>query len=92
LSKTYRHFPEEIVRKPKGHKWAVINGARKGAIPPSSWEDQPIDAEAYIPYNAAERMYTAGILPSVIVSKLRTKYRLTQRQAEEVVNSVIEYI
>lgn len=89
MSKTHRHYPEDVIRKPKGFKKAIINQVRRGAIPPNSYDDVNFSPECYIPFNAAERMYNAGILPETIIKKLRAKYKLTQRQAEEVVDSII---
>jgi len=89
VGKTYRAYPDDncIIRKPKGHKQAIINNARKKAIPPSAWDDLPHNPECYLPFHIASRMIDNGFDDNTIIKKLKIKYKLTQRQAEEVLNS-----
>jgi len=85
MGKTYRHTPESMHRKPKGHKQAIINGARKKAIPPDSWEDLNHDDEVFMPFQAAVRMIDKGEDKDTIIKRIRQKYKLSQRQAERIV-------
>jgi hypothetical protein len=49
MSRTVKKNPgTNIFRHPKGYKQAIIGGARKGAIPPTAWDDLIIGKEAYL--------------------------------------------
>ena len=57
MGKTYKKFPWGQYRKPRGRKHALIQGARKKAIPPNSWEDIRADDQCWLPYKLARRFY-----------------------------------
>jgi hypothetical protein len=55
MSKTIRRVPRGFFRSPKGHKQALINEVRHGAIPPDAWDDIPV-ASRREGYTRAERI------------------------------------
>ncbi len=91
MSRTYKHMPTEVVRRPKGRKQALINEARKKAIPPDAWDDLHFDNHCYAVYNAAENMLEQGKSKSEIISKIRKKFNLTFYEASSVYASITKF-
>jgi len=90
MGKTYKRTPTDMHRNPKGRKQALIEKSRHGktrnkSIPPDAWEDLPYDDQVYLPYHAADHMVDQGVETDEIIRKLRLKFKLSQKQAEEVV-------
>jgi len=89
MGKTYKRLPEGVMRSPRGRKKALIEKEKHGkirnkAIPPDAWDDIQHDQQAYVPWRAAERMLDQGLDVDTIVKRLRQKFKLTQRQAEDI--------
>ena len=86
MGKTYKKLPQNCVRTPKGRKQALINKARRGAIPPNSWDDIPYDNHCYVPYNVAYRMQEQGKSQEEIRNSLKKKFKLRDFEIEQVLN------
>lgn len=98
MSKTYKKYPDHYLRQPRGVRQALRAKARDsevkfrtGSIPPSSWDDNQMDDQVWAPEVAAEKMVKVGMDKDVIIQKIRRKFNLTQRQAEEVIKYRIGY-
>jgi len=89
MGKTYKRIPFGCVRSPKGRKQALINEARKGALPPDAYDDKPFDKQCFQTYDIAYDMIKSGMEPNEVIKKLRNKYKLTHQQAMECVKSVL---
>lgn len=92
MSKTYKKYPEHYLRHPKGHRQALRckqddQGVhfRNRSVPPSSWEDIWHCRITYLPCKAVEAMVDLGMDKSTIASKIITKYRVSRRQANEII-------
>jgi len=81
MSRTYKGFPRWQHRSPRGRRRAIINGARKGAIPPDPWEDIQHDPHCWQPYNVARRMAKEGWPRERIVERLVKKWHLSRSKA-----------
>jgi hypothetical protein len=57
MGKTYRKGINKCHRSPKGRKKAILNGARKGAIPPDAWDDQMLNEECHLPMKIAKKLH-----------------------------------
>jgi len=74
-------------RHPKGRKCALINGVRKGAIPPDPWADVHLDSHCYIPNKVALGLHKKGWDNDRIVRHIRKKFSLTPREADVIMPS-----
>jgi hypothetical protein len=86
MGKTVKRMPRgrrEYFRHPRGHKQALVEGARKGTVPPSSYDDIPYDRQVWQPQQAAREMVKQGMTNEEIIRRLRLKWRLTQARAVE---------
>lgn len=88
MSKTYKNYPFNTYhRNPKGRKKAIQNGCRPKAIPPSSWDDIPIDKQCWRPWKIGGLLVDQGLLStSEIIKKLMKKFNLKYKEAEKIVN------
>lgn len=85
MSRTYKKRPQGYFRGPRGHKRAVIQGARDGAIPPDPWDDKPIDKQAWVYQTVAEQLVKKQVGDEHIIRRLRNKFGLSQWHAEDTV-------
>jgi hypothetical protein len=83
MGKTVKKMPREYFRHPRGHKKALVEGVRKGAVPPNSYDDVPYDRQVWQPHQAAREMVKHGMTNEEIIRRLRLKWRLTQARAIE---------
>lgn len=90
MGKTYkRTYPDDMHRKPRGRKQALIEKSKFGktrnkSIPPDAWDDLSYDNQIYLPYHAANHMVDQGLKFDEIIQKLRQKFKLSHKQAEEI--------
>jgi len=87
MGKTYKRFSRGCFRQPRGRKQALIQGARKKAVPPSSWDDLPVDKQCWFPQELGRRFYAQGMSREQAIRILRKRFRLSQREALESTNS-----
>lgn len=91
MSRTTRKFPyDQPHRKPKGKKQAIINKARKKAIPPSAWDDYPIDNLCYQPYRVAHELEKKGLSKEEAENKLVKKFKISHAEARHIIRHVYE--
>jgi hypothetical protein len=90
MSRTYRKIGYTY-RCPKGHKNAVINGARKRSIPPTSWDDYPSGKDCFLPYRAARNMVERGFDSQKVIKKLSKKFHLSFYEAFDIVKYSVEH-
>lgn len=83
MGKTIRRVPHSYFRRPRGRKQALIQGARKKAIPPDSWDDISHNRECRLPYILGRRFYDEGMSREDAIRILRGKFRLSQSQAKD---------
>ena len=84
MSRTYKKFPmESYFRTPRGRRNALRNGVRSSKVPPDGWDDIHHDSHCYMPYKVARRMAEEGWPYEAIVDRLRKKWRLSFKEAEE---------
>ena len=84
MSRTFRKIPHSCVRSPRGRKQAIINDARKGAIPPDAWDDQPHNKECWTPQSVAYKLSKRNFSIEEIIHILIKKFSLTYEEAQEV--------
>lgn len=77
MGKTYRHLPDTIFRKPKGHKQAKANKVRHKAIPPNAWDDIMHNNECWQPFKVAQKMKSQGFEWEEISNRVKFKFNLT---------------
>ena len=65
-----------MLRRPKGHTNAVRNDARKRAVPPTSWEDIPVNAECSLPFKVAAKLIKKGEHYQEVASKISKRFNL----------------
>ena len=82
ISRTYKRYTGNCYRSPRGHKQAVIGGARKRAIPPNAWDDISYDKQVYMPMRVADGMAAKAENPQDIVRHLMKKFKMRLRDAE----------
>lgn len=70
MSRSYKFCPFRVHRRPRGHKQALIQGVRSGAVPPNAWDDIPHDKAAFFPYELVERFVKEGRNPAWIALKI----------------------
>jgi hypothetical protein len=83
MGKTFKKFPRSYYRRPKGRKRALVQEARKRAVPPDAWDDIRYDKQCWFPDELGRRFREAGISREEAIRKLRRKFCLSQREAEE---------
>lgn len=88
MGKTYRKIPTSTFRKPKGKKQAIINNARKGAIPPSAWDDKRHNDECYDVYTVAYKLIDLNLDDEEIHHKLVNKFHIPFEEAVRIVNRI----
>ena len=86
MGKTRKRMPYSYLRRPRGYKRARANGARAGAVPPHAWDDINFDDQCYIPYKVALALHQKGKKKEDIIRHLRNKFKMTQLNAEKVVD------
>ena len=85
MGKTYKKYVRGYHRSPRGHKQAIINGARKGAIPPDAWDDVNHDPQVYIPYRVASKLHKQGFADEEIIRRIRRKFHYTHAEAADLI-------
>lgn len=88
MSRTRKKFPwqwNSCFRCPKGQKNALVNNARKSAIPPDAWDDISYDKQCWLPQRVAESLVKKGWNGYAVIDHLIRKYGLPLRTAREVV-------
>jgi hypothetical protein len=83
MGKTYKRFSKGFLRKPRGRKQALIQGARKKAVPPRAWDDLPLGKQCWFPTELACRFCRKGMTREEAIRILRKRFRLSQREAFE---------
>lgn len=76
MSRTYKKKAAGYFRSLSGHKQAVINKARKRAIPPDSWEDIHYDRQCDLPYKVSLALHKKGWENDRIKKHLRKKFKI----------------
>jgi len=71
MGKTIRRDPRSGYRRMNGRRKAIVNNARKGAIPPDPWDDYPHSRECTRWFTIFERMRASK--PDWSVEKLTKK-------------------
>jgi hypothetical protein len=85
MGKTIKKLPYSYFRNPKGHKkYLADEEVRKGAIPPSAWDDLPHDRQAWAAYLVGRKMAKQGMSDEEILQRLRERWKLTHPQAMRV--------
>jgi hypothetical protein len=89
MSRSYKFCPFGIFRSPRGHKQALIQEVRSGAVPPNNWDDIPHDKMAFFPYELVERFVKEGKSTEWIVRKIHHRVGGFKR-AEEMVRRTLK--
>ena len=85
MSDTYKR-KAWIFRTPRGRKNALINGARKRAVPPSAWDDIHVDhAASRLPMKIAKKLKKRGFSEEEAIKKIMKKFNYSRLEAEETV-------
>jgi hypothetical protein len=84
MSRTYRNIPHSYFRNPKGKKQALINGVRKKAVPPDSWDDIPFNKEVWTVTRVINEM-EGRFTEAEIIQKIANKFKLSYKEAEKIV-------
>ena len=85
MSRSYKSLPYNWGRNPRGYRQAMVNDVRKGAIPPSPWDDPAIDRQTRLVFRMIGSLKVAGCDRDEIIRRVRARYGFTQLQAEEMV-------
>ena len=86
MSRTLKQMPYHCLRHPKGHKQALVQGAR--AVPPDPWDDIPHDKQAWQAWQAARSMVIDGASDKRIIASLTGEWGLTMTRAVEIVDRI----
>lgn len=84
MGKTYRRLPTCCCRSPRGRSRAIIQQARKGAIPPDPYDDIMTGDEANRPWGVARQMKADGFTTEQIISTLRNKFKLKRWEIKRI--------
>jgi hypothetical protein len=87
MSRTYKTSRNRL-RNPRGQKQALIQGARKRAVPPD-WDDKPLDKQCRVHYKVAVQLLKAGEAKDEVINKIRHRSGLTQRESRDIVLSAM---
>ena len=90
MSKTYKKLPHGCLRSPRGRRQALINGVRKGAIPPDPWDDIQHDDQCYNAWEVAEEMIKQMMNDEEIHHRIVKKYHISFKKAIEITNTIRE--
>lgn len=82
MSRTLKRYPEGCLRNPKGHRQAIIHGAR--VVPPHSWDDIQHDKQCLLPFRIASGLAKNLVPREEIVEHLMKKYKVRRGQAEQI--------
>lgn len=82
MSRTYKRYTGHCFRNPRGHRQAIIGGARKRAIPPDPWDDKGLDKQCYVHFKIADGLAKKGYSGLQIVKHLMDKYKIGLDDAE----------
>ncbi len=85
MSRTYKQLSQGCVRSPRGKVRAVVGGARRGAIPPSSWDDRPHDKQCHQPLYVAWRLLDDGREPRWVVARISRRFGILRHEAVGIV-------
>lgn len=77
VSRTYKNTAPHYFRHPKGHKQAIINGARPKAVPPDDWEDQVAENTGQ-PRKLVKKMVGQGKEDAAIIRSIRRKFAMSE--------------
>jgi len=83
---------ENVFRRPKGRKKAIINNARKGSIPPDPWDDISYSRDCRSPWRVARKMAKEGASEQTVLATLKNKFKLDNGLANYVVKIVFKYL
>jgi len=86
MSRTYKKYPYGYFRHPRGHRQALVNKVRPGAVPPDAWDDICVDNQCWKPHDIALALHKKGWDNDSIVRHLRLKFKMTLKQAERCVD------
>ena len=87
MARTRKKFPwvwDAQYRSPKGKCRSRKGGARKGSIPPDSYDDISFDKQCWMPMKVARHLAEKGWDGYSIRDHLVRKYRIPLRIAREV--------
>lgn len=91
MGKTYKKCVSSIFRRPRGRCWAIINGVRKGAVPPDPWDGHVHCRLVGRPWKVAEKMVKAGFSRETSIRKLSRKFRIRYQRTEYIVDWTIRW-
>lgn len=74
MGKTYRKYTDSPWRRPKGHKQALVQEARK--IPPSAWDDLGVSNESLAPWKTIEHLVALGMSEEDVCHKVCRKFSI----------------
>lgn len=69
----------KFYRHPKGYKKAVINKARKGAIPPTAWDDKRVWVSKLY-YHYSRRIWVSNMNFDGFAAKMKAKFPKINRE------------
>jgi len=77
MSRTYKNnSPSHYHRRLSGWKNAIINNARKKAIPPNPWDDKDADSQCWQTRKNISNMFKNGIEIEEIEKRVRQKRKM----------------
>jgi len=91
MSRTYKNNYcgiWNIYRRPRGKLNAIRNGARKGSIPPDTWDDITKGGGNEMPWKVAEKLFREKRTKEYVIQSLKTKFRLTHQLSRKIADSV----
>ncbi len=78
-------------RFPKGRKRAILNKARRGAIPPTAWDDSYKTNDCYMIWNLVDTMFwDLCMTQKEVCDKLYKKYKIPRYIVIKVIDSVMK--
>ena len=86
MSHTYKQCPwDTMFRRPRGKTNALRNNARKGAIPPDSWDDKHVDNQCWLPIRIAKALIHKGWNSVDACNHLIEHYKVPRWMANEII-------
>lgn len=82
MSRTWKKYTGHCYRSPKGHKQALVAGARNRAVPPDSWEDVAFDKQCFLAFKVAKGMAKQMATYEDIVQHVMRKFGIRLGDAE----------
>lgn len=91
MARTYKRCSVHGIRGPRGRRQAIVQKIRRKSIPADPWDDEDYCKTVEVPFRVAKRMYRQGWEPGRIIRRLKRKFRLSDFEAEQLVQFIYNW-